>query len=584
MAYPIIEHPVINDIEVLIGGTVVHDWVTNITGRIGSVPDSYFCSLEPGSCSIELYDINSTIDALLVPGANVKIRTIPYPGPFDYTNIYMGKIRDVSTTYEYDELSNRLVPRTSIETSDLVAQLANKEIAKNTFANTVNTEKISVAAFGSLFTTATGQTIAGASDLTTTYINQFTQQIDAVDAMNMVARSVNKFAYQKMDAALSSGNFGYASIPTSALPDAIITDGTHTGSPLYVFKMTDVDYGYDSSTALSELNITNIGLNRAPKVADDAGVEEIEVTYQATQSIGFDSKYDMQTVVATDNLGWNFIENTGSGDVNPTGVWPDNANMNFGVSPTMTDGAGGNRVAVMTCKTAFSSLAVPLMRTDSQNTFVSNPPGGATGSWEFAFRARAVTTSMVMNARIQWFNSAGTLLRTDTSGNFTVTNSAFVTVGFTVATPPTGAVTAVPVIVFNGAAAVGYQMYITKAYFFRQSTSGLFFDGDTLDNSSFLHTWTGERGKSPSQKNTNSLVSLGASVLARNTIQKKVKTVTLNAYQNSSAIAWIPVMMQIPTYGISICVNGVTATYAVLGYSFDISPESFMYTINVAKI
>lgn len=581
MGYPVQPKAVISDIQVLVNGTVVHDWVTKVSGRIGSVPDPYFCQLQPGSCSIELYDINSTIDALLVPGTAVQIRTIPSPGPFDYTNIYLGKIRDVSTTYEFDATRNKLVPRTRVETVDLTSDMANKQIDANTFSKTPNVEKISVADFGSAFTTATGQTIAGASALTTTYINQFNRSMSAVDVMNMVARSINRFPYQKMDAGVSSGNFGYTTIPTSTT-SAIVTDGTHSGSYTYVFKMTDVDYGYSSSAAISELNFSNVGLNRAPKAAKDSGITDVEVTYKATQNIGFDSKFSLSTCVATDNIGWNLLSNTGSESESPQNIWPTSY-FNYGVSPTMT--LNSHPTVVATCNTATSSFSIPFNGVDTQNAFVTSPPGGMTGNWLLGFKVRGTTpTTVPMYARLIWYNSSGTVLRTDNGTSTSFTNTAWTAISLQVATPPTGAVTAQAVAVVNGAASVGYQFYITEAVFTRIGASSAFFNGETADDASYLYTWTGGAGVSPTQKNTNNLTALGATILARNTVQKKVRSATINAYQNSNAIALVPLFMQIPSAAISVCVNSVTAGYVVCGYSFDISPDNFMYTLDLAKI
>jgi hypothetical protein len=581
MSYPVQNSPLVNHIQVLINNTLVHDWVTQVNGRIGAVPDVYFCSLKPGSCSIELYDINSTIDALLVPGNPVQIRTIPSPGIYDYTNIYRGKIRDVSTTYEFDTIHNRLAPRTRVEAVDLVADLANKQIDANTFSKTPNVEKISVADFGSAFTTATGQTIAGASTLTTTYINQFNRQINAVEAMDLVARSVNKYTYQNMSPSVSYGNFGYASV-TSPTPAITISDGTHTGSPSPLLKMVDVDYGYSSQSALSELNFSNVGLNRAPKAAKDSGISDIDVTYKATQSIGYDNKADINTVVATDNLGHNLLQNTGSESTSPQNVWPTSY-FNYGVSPTMT--LNDHPTVVATCNTATSSFSIYLNQVDTQNNFVTSPPGGMTGNWLLGFKVRGTTpTTVPMYARLVWYNASGTVLRTDNGTSTSFTNTAWTAISLQVTTPPTGAVTAQAVAVVNGAASVGYQFYITEAVFSRIGATSSFFNGDTTDDASYLYTWTGQPGASASQKNTNNLTALGASILARNTVTKKVKTVTLNAFQNTGAISAVPLLTQTAGLGATIWVNGTSGTYVVCGYSFDMTPDTFSYTLDVAKI
>lgn len=585
MPYPIIEKPVADYIEVSIDNVDVLGYVVSINGRWGSTPDAYFCTLQPGSASFELYNVDASIDAHLVPGKAAHVRTIPNMFG-NFTSIYRGIIRDVSTNYEYEPETNRLVPRTFIETVDNVAEFANKTIEANTFSKTPNVEKISVAAFGSAFLTATGYEIVGASALTTTYINQFNRQVNGVEAMELVARSINKYTYVvQHDTGLWTGDFGYASTSGPATFPFMITDGTHTGSlPAASAKMIGVNYGYNSRTALSEVDFNNTGLNRAPKAAKDSGIVDIDVTYKATQSIGFNNSLPLQTVVATDNLGWNLLNNTASESTSPQNIWPADY-FNYGISPTTT--LNDHPVVVATCNTAFSSRALPLMYADTQNNFVTSPPGGMTGNWIAHLKVRGTTpTTVPMYLRIVWYNSSGTVLRTDNGTSTAFTNTAWTTINITVATPPAGAVTGQLYAVVNGGAAVGYQFFMSEALFTRIGVTSTFFNGDTADTSTYLYTWTGSPGASPSQKNTNNLTALGATVLARNTVQKKVVSVTVNAFEDPAALAAFGavLMYNSPTVGTQICVDGVTGNYIGVGYTFSISPESLIYTLDVVKI
>lgn len=584
MGYPIQEGAVIDYVQVLIAGVNVTDYVTDIGGSIGSEPDAYFCNIQPGNASVKLYDITSTVEGYLVPGQQVKLRTIPSPGPFDYTNYFVGTIRNVVISYEYNQTLMRLVPVASVEAVDLSADLANIVLKEYSFAKTVGAEKISVASFGSAFATATGYTIVGASALTSTYINQFVKETNALEALNLVARSIDKFVYPKMDPALSQGDYGLASTSGGSASGVVITDGTHTGSPTYLWKMTGLDYGYSSDGALSEVNLNNVGLNRAPKAAKDRDVVDVVVPYQAKQSIGFDNALTMDTVVATDNLGWNYILNNAG-----VGFAPELFSRSFFkyqavTTRTKDDYPYSTRCIVNATYTAGTGLI--WSSEDDFPDMVTTPAGGTTGNWYFRFYAQAhsAAVTFVLTPVISWYDAQGQFLSSSTGTGVTI-NSATTWQAVTVnAAKPTNATSIRAYFTVGGTVrAVGNSFYVTDAYLGQQGAY-LSFNGDTPDTASYLYTWTGERGHSPSQRNTNSLVSLGSTILARNTVAKKVKSVTLNMFEDMNSAFIFSYLMQLPTSTIAIWVDGVSKTYIVGGYDFDLTPTSFELTLKVIEV
>ena len=582
MGYPIQEQaldPYI-DIYVTVGGTrhLLNPYVTQVTGNLGSVPDEYFCELQPGLCSVELYNPTSTVEGYLVPGTAFAITTHQAPLSTYYV-LYYGTIRDVKVTYKFDDVLMQLVPVVRVECSDFIADVAGLTLPKGTLTPMVGAEKMSLANFYGYYGGATGYNLLDFGSMTTTYINQQYDEVNALDIINTVCRSANMFPYS------TGTNIGGKVITAPTTYPRLITDGTHTGGTYTsIFKMTDVDYGYNSARALSSVTLNNVGLNRAPKAVNDSGLENVVVPYTKTQSIGFTKGKSFDTCVSTDNLGWNLLSNTGSESLSPQGIWP-NDYFNFGVSPTMT--LNNHPVTVATCNTAFSSRAFPLMAMSTENTFVTSPPGGMTGNWNLQFKVRGTTpTTVAMLARIVWYNASGTVLRTDNGTSTAFTNTAWTTITYSQATPPAGAVTAQAYAVVNGAAAVGYQFYISEAMFTRAGASTTFFNGDTADDNSYLYTWTGQIGNSPSQKNTNTLTSLATTILARNTIQKKVTSVTINGWE-ISPIACIAALVdvQLPqTNGIKICVNSVTGNYRPIGYSFSMTPTSLEITLQVTPV
>lgn len=593
MAYPIIENPINDNVGVAIAGNIVNSNLVSVSGSFGAEPDAYYSTLQPALCTVELYDLNSTQDAFCVPGAAVIVNMGGYntiTGTFEGTNLFYGKIRDVDVNYEWDAQSQKFIATHILQCVDFVSDAGNVKIPQNAFSSQTTGEQATVAAFGNVYTFYVGTACAGfAGD--STLINQFVAETDALTAVDTVARSINKRAYSNM----LTGALGVTTGPTETVTYSagLFTDGTH--NPAYTglkWGLVDIDYGYSSKQIISEVTLNNTGLNRAPKAAGDVTMDDVTVGYTATQSVGVKNKTELETIVNTDNLGWNFVSYTGCGKTAPG--WTS-ANYKFGTSNATT--LNGHAVGLCTVSTAHSSASIFLMGEEYGNNFVTSTPGGATGSWNVQFKAKTVTASTVpMAARIIWYNTAGTVLRTDTGTSTAVNNSTWTTVTYTQASPPAGAAFAQAVAVVNGSASVGYQFYMTEVIFTRTGTSATFFDGDTADNSTYAYGWTGTPGASPSQKVDAGLLStLATNILARNTAQKRVKTVTFNAQENPGTSTSWPGAVPIALAGticmianeaasnvgsfIQVCINGVTGYYKPLGYTFEITPTSILITL-----
>ena len=125
---------------------------------------------------------------------------------------------------------------------------------------------------------------------------------------------------------------------------------------------------------------------------------------------------------------------------------------------------------------------------------------------------------------------------------------------------------------------------------FSQTGSANFFDGDTADTSSYLYTWTGERWKSPSQRNTNNVTTLASNILARNTVTPVARSVTFNINDIPSIAFDLAnrIQAQHPSglnyTAVQVCVNGVTKNYNAVGYELDIKPENMQMTLNLVNV
>lgn len=585
MAYPIIEKPV--NVGVIVNSvTNITDYVTQINGSVGSRPSVTYADLEPGECSIELRDAesNATVEAALLPGATVNIVTA------DGAYIFAGKIRDVDVTYAWDATEMRLVSSTTLSVFDFVSNVANKEIPANSFTAYTGREYMTYAEMASIFNTKTGFTFSGMP--ATGALNQFTEGINALELVNTVARSGAYRAYA------TDTVVALADTVAPTVYDLMVTDGTHT-APFSgtMWGMTDLNYGYSSKNVLTELNFSNKCLSRYPKVANDPAVEDVDIPYTVTQTItGFNAEATIETINPTGIATLNALKNTGSSAVSPRGIWPTDY-VTWSSSTALT--LNGHPVAAGIVNTAWSSRALPVIELDVQDNFITTWPSTDFGNWIFQFKSRTVTSpSHSMGARIVWYNSAGTVLRTDTGSFTNVANAAWVTHTVSVATPPAGATTAVAYVVSNTAQAVGYQFYVTEACFSRATYGSTFFDGNTTDTTNYLYSWTGAEGSSRTMLNHNTLKTLGDTILARNVVQKTVKSVTINMQEvvapsplgfsdiTVACLALYPIVIQAQTNitaGLKICINAVTGNYRLVGYDFNITPTSFTSTLHVVK-
>ncbi len=577
MAYPIQPQPLATVLSVgLTSAGTRYDllpYVTRIDGNVGGVRDSYFCALEPGLCTFTLYDAQTLLNlGVVVPGKTVDV---------DKTTsgltktLYTGTITSVSTNYVFDQTQNKLVPETTIQAADIVWKAANKDIANNALLSQTS-ETQTFAQFQTAWESASGLSLS-ASTVGSVNINQFATAGSALDLLHIAARGANTFL-------ASSGNYIYVrAIPAPTTYGYLFTDGTHgSTSASTIINMTGVDYGYSTEAALSQVTLNNKGLNRAPIVANDVNVYDVVVPYSATQSIGYNQAVEIDTAVATNNTGWNYIGNTLTGKTRLATASTTYFNYQNSVG-RQRNNHGSCRVLVGATYTAGQSIN--LLDPNDFPDMLTSPAGGTTGNWYFRFyaQAHASTVSWSLTPGIRWYDAGGALLSTTSGTAVNITSTTTWTAINVNAAKPANAVTGLPFFNVGTVNSVGNSFYITDAYFGQQG-GGLTYDGDTPDDSSYLYTWTGDRWNSPSQRNTNNLTTLGSNILARNTVTAAAKTVTFNATQMVGTVLDMAVSISVGSMPAQVCVGGVTKNYVAVGYSFDIQQTNIDMTVNLVAV
>jgi hypothetical protein len=550
----------------------ISSYITGVSGNAGAERDAYYCDLQPGLLSVTLYNPASLISSgVLIPGNAIGIRDIAAGG---VTWIYKGTISSVSTTYVIDEKSNKLVPQTTIEAADYVWKAANKQISANSLLSQL-TETQTTTQFSSVISSTTGFDWSYAST-PAVLLNQFATEGTVLDLCTLATRGINSFLttdFTRLQA---------VPITTPSTYNYLFTDGTHGTTTIpTVLNMTDVDYGYSSDAALSQVTVVNKGLNRAPRIVNEKSVYDVDVPYSASQSIGYNQALEIQTAVATDNTGWNYIWNPAS-TPNALKVASTTYFRYLPNSARTRNNHGSIRCIIRATYPAGSSIV--LMDDDQNPDMLTTPAGGTTGNWYFRFYAQAHSASVTfaLTPAIQWLDTAGAVLSTSTGSAVTV-NSATTWQAVTVnAAKPANAVYAKAYFNVGTVQAAGNSFYITDAYFGQQGAYQSY-DGDFDDDASYLYTWTGDRWNSPTQRNTNNVTTLASNILARNTVREVARTVTINATQFDNVFTLLNAI-QGGYAPVKVCVNTSIKNYVAVGYSFDITKDNFDLILNLVAI
>jgi hypothetical protein len=585
MAYPIQPTPVASflnvDLNPVSNFDIVVDlkpYVTSITGNNGSVSDQYYCTLEPGICTVNLYDHAALLaSGHLTIGARFNIHS---SGTFTYR----GNVSDIQTTYELDAVTNTLKPRTQFTVGNIVSKAANITAKENTLMTGGGlTQPLQQLAYR--VHEQSGVYTQNWWFDTTHYINQFNASMSILDALNMAARSTNQ--YLTNDPWYVRGN----SITTPSTYPYLITDGTHTSTDgATVLSPIDIDHGYNSSKVLTEVNIVNRQLNRPPRGWDDRTQTEFNVTYQVKQTLGeIHQSADVDTCVATPILGWNYLSNSWSRPELPNVSGDGWSYFSLGINYDQLR-TTGNSITMQILGTCPYGQKFEMFNHNEYPDLIANPPTGVHDSnWHFRFYVQLPQAEWdvppVIRPYIHFVDSRGSVIATSYGSESTITNyGSWESIAVFGGAP--GAVS-----LDAGFETVGSGDPITEGLVITdaslvQEYYWMTYDGDTPNTTDRIYSWVGSRFSSPSQKTLNNLKPLGDTILARNTPQEITSTVTLNAlesWDDVRKIMWGS-QNQNSDSAVKVCVNGETKNYRAVGYDFTIEPEHMEVTFNLVHV
>jgi hypothetical protein len=200
-----------------------------------------------------------------------------------------------------------------------------------------------------------------------------------------------------------------------------------------------------------------------------------------------------------------------------------------------------------------------------------------------AYGARGTVSQTNMRARldIRWYDDSETLLSTTSTGNTSLTtaNTWYLVSGSAAA--PANAVRATMEILFERSSganiAIGDRLW-ADAFMFSRSTAS-YFDGDFPLTTTYIYSWTGGVGASPSYRVSNYVDDLAQDILAKySTTSMRATRIRWNAQEQLSAIPSLTVGKTI-----SLIYKGTTTTYRIVGIDASIDPERYMIDYYLIK-
>jgi hypothetical protein len=211
------------------------------------------------------------------------------------------------------------------------------------------------------------------------------------------------------------------------------------------------------------------------------------------------------------------------------------------------------------------------------------PVVGGTTYYFKAYGARGTVSQSNMRARldIRWYDDSESLLSTTSTANTSLTtaNTWYLVSGSAAA--PANAVRATMEILFERSSganiAVGDRLW-ADAFMFSRSTAS-YFDGDFAHTTTYIYSWTGGVGTSPSYRVNNYVDDLAQDILAKySTTSMRATRIRWNAQEQLSAIPSLTVGKTI-----SLIYDGTTTTYRIVGIDASIDPERYMIDYYLIK-
>jgi hypothetical protein len=357
-------------------------------------------------------------------------------------------------------------------------------------------------------------------------------------------------------------------------------------------EYSDIVVGFSSKNVVNDVQLTNYGVRTAYEETSAGKFEDFDVIWNETnatsQSDWGRKRLELNTNIYTEVLAENLVEN-------PSLIGTDALVNAYNGEPTkwamkkrypITAVPSGDLYAIRMYCTAADNAADLWLHDETVGGGVGMPvdPGLTYTASAKVIRDVSTTPS---NSRakmlIRFYNADGTLLASSEGTPVTLsTLNSWYTITHS-ATAPSGAVSAAIRIIIDRSDSsnftVGHMFWIAN-FVFSPGTNTEFFHGSYADTTSAIYQWTGQEFGSISRKLANVLDNRANEILtAYADPETLVKTITWNAQDNLLVAAKLDIGSKI-----NIEFNGTTKAYRVVGLNHQISPTSWVITIEVGKV
>lgn len=196
-------------------------------------------------------------------------------------------------------------------------------------------------------------------------------------------------------------------------------------------------------------------------------------------------------------------------------------------------------------------------------------------------------TDLQIRADVIFYDDNSAVISTISSGQVALTSIRTWYAAAVSGTAPSTAVTAKIRLVYtrSGGAnlTVGAKVFADGYQFFRVANlteTMTYLSGDTLDTYDYVYAWLGDEYRSESARFMNPVSLIASEILyANEASEMEISSLRWNAQEALASTSSLEINKTI-----QIVFDGVTATYLILGISFEISRERLMVNINVKKV
>lgn len=478
-------------------------------------------NVEVGSGTITLVDNSATIE----PGYWVRVR-------YSSTNIWAGFVQDVNTTYRF--IDGTTYSLKTLVVLDWVAWIA--QYSFGSYAAATNWWNRPININLQIDSGGGNKPIIERSSTppSTAYTySAITEQRSLSEVLDLLTNSFDGGFWYATTNAPTGSTSGIDSIidvnSSNSSANVALTDGTHTSSPTNPIYYTDVEMSKATSAVVNNVVVANYMSNVG---------EMITAEYQRSDSTSV-STYGSRLATIDTNITATMVDN----------LFPypsfenylnryEDTNFYYSAEQPSLDSAGawtawdGSWAYRAYCKaTAVATVALPL------SEVVSVTPGVT--YYGFAYGAASAGLNSRARFFIQWQDDAQAIISTSYGSyvNHTSLKTWYKTSNS--ATAPANAVYARVGLQFSrttGANIGALSKYWTDGVYFGTSNVTNWFDGDTVDDPTYVYGWYGAENASASYRMNNYLYTLAGDFLTDNKTPKySPLQVRFNAQNNLTA-------------------------------------------------